>query len=185
MKLTRKRQIKNNIVVHHEITINVNTSNTDFFEQTKETLVNFFKENTQHEIQMTLIRVMQKIDPATGAILVEESVPFHSKQESVFSSTNLEDLIESMKAKVLESFSIFLRNVSGWALKTVEKLEITASKLSPLKGSSHFELPEKLRNSKGVVNMNNKNDNECFKWAITRVFNPVDHNKGNISYLRE
>ena len=108
---------------------------------------------------------MQKIDPATGNISVEESVPFHSKQESVFSSTNLEDLIESMKAKVLESFSTFLRNVSGCVLKSVEKLEITTSKLSPLKGSSHFELPEKLRNSKGLVNMNNKKDNECL-WLL-------------------
>ena len=32
----------------------------------------------------------------------------------------LEDLIESMKAKLLESFSTFLRNGSGWTLKSVE-----------------------------------------------------------------
>ena len=31
--------------------------------------------------------------------------------------------------------------------------------------------------------MNNKKDNECFKCAITRALNPVDHNKGNISKL--
>ena len=97
-----------------------------------------------------------------------------------------------MKAKVSkakESKSLFYIFKKGkWMdfIKSVEKLEITTSKSSPLKRSSHFTLPEKLRNIKRLVNMNNKKDNECFKWAITRALNPLDHNKGNIlKILRE
>ena len=75
----------------------MNTTPTDFLERTKKTLIKFFKEKPQHKIQIALIGVLQKIEPATGAILVEESVPFYSKQESVLSLTNLEDMIGSAK----------------------------------------------------------------------------------------
>ena len=111
----------------------MNTSPTDFLERMKETLIIFFKEKPQHKIQITLMCVMQKVYSSTGRILAEEHVPFHLKQESVSTSTDLEELFKTMKTKILESFSTYIKNGSGWTLKSVVKLEITTSNLIPLK----------------------------------------------------
>lgn len=45
----------------------------------------------------------------------------------------------------------------------------------PASGKSYIPLPNKLSNTKAIVNIMN-NDNRCFKWAVTRALNPVkDH----------
>ena len=41
-----------------------------------------------------------------------------------------------------------------------------------MKGSSYIPLPEYLANKKGIINMKNE-DEECFKWCVTRALNPV------------
>ena len=70
---------------------------------------------------------MQEIVLTTGNILDEEHVSFHSKQEIVFELTDLEDLYKKMFAKILESFSTYVKNGSGWTLKSVVKMQITRS----------------------------------------------------------
>ena len=44
-----------------------------------------------------------------------------------------------------------------------------------LGGSSYIPLPDFLAAKKAIVNLKNE-DNECFKWAITRALNPVENN---------
>ena len=116
---------------------------------------------------------MMRVDPATGKITNEEQASFNSNQESILESTNLEEVYERMITKILEAFSTYLKNGSGWVLKKVVRLDITLSRLRPLRGSSHIPLPETILKKKALINMKN-DDDECFKWAVTRALNPVD-----------
>ena len=44
-------------------------------------------------------------------------------------------------------------------------------------GTSHIKLPKKLDHPrKGLINIQNIDDNECFKWCLVRYLNPADHN---------
>ena len=43
------------------------------------------------------------------------------------------------------------------------------SELKPLKGSSYIPLPSCLASKKAIINMQNE-DEECFKWSITRAW---------------
>lgn len=43
-------------------------------------------------------------------------------------------MYEKMIEKIIEAFSTFLSNGSGWTLKRVVRLDITVNKLNPLKG---------------------------------------------------
>ena len=48
-----------------------------------------------------------------------------------------------------------------------------------------FRFPSSQQQRKAIINLKNK-DNECFKWAITRVLNPVEKNSEHIDKkLRE
>ena len=58
-------------------------------------------------------------------------------------------------------------------------------KYTPLAGSCYIPLPGFLAAKKAIINLKNEDD-ECFKWAITRALNPVEKNSESIDIkLRE
>ncbi|PFX14417.1 hypothetical protein AWC38_SpisGene21421 [Stylophora pistillata] len=67
---------------------------------------------------------------------------------------------------------------------TIEKIMqlMKAKQYNPLNGSSYIELPKALKGKKAIINMENQ-DNECFKWCITRVLYPVEKNPQRITKI--
>ena len=64
-------------------------------------------------------------------------------------------------------------------------LDFLTVKYEPLDGSSYILLPGFLAVKKAIINLKNE-DQECFKWAITRALNPVEKNSERIDKkLRE
>ena len=133
-----RRLLGENVINHYTINSIGNTSPRDFLNYVRNTTINFLNENRQNKVRISLITTMMRVDPATGIVTNEEEVPFNSLQESVFASTDLEQLFEKMTTKILESFATYLKNGSGWFLKNVVRLDLTLSKLNPLKGSSYI-----------------------------------------------
>ena len=58
--------------------------------------------------------------------------------------------------------------------------KINTATYKPLKGSSDTSLPVELSNKSAIINMKN-DDNECFKWCITKALNPTDNNPQRIT----
>ena len=50
----------------------------------------------------------------------------------------------------------------------------------PLRGSTFFPLPQKIAEKKSVMNIKN-DDDQCFKWSVTRAWHPVDKNAERIT----
>ena len=70
---------------------------------------------------------------------------------------------------------------SGWIIDSVIDHTISISKYNPLAGSSYIELPKALNHPrKGLINIQNIDDNECFKWSIVRYLNPANHHPARI-----
>jgi len=49
----------------------------------------------------------------------------------------------------------------------------------PSKGTSYLPLPGKLRKKKGIISLQNEDD-ECFNWCITRAMYPKEKDQGRI-----
>ena len=181
----RGRLLGNNVLGQYTIHSRVNTSPRDFLDCTKNVVIKFLKEHPQNKVQLALVCIMVRFDPTTGDIVAEEQAYFNSAMEIIYEATDLHEVYERIKTKILESFSTYLKNGSGWVLKKVVRLDITLSKFKPMKGSSHIPLPKKMRNKSAIINMKNEDD-QCFKWAATRALNPVKKNPGRITKeLRE
>ena len=58
-------------------------------------------------------------------------------------------------------------------------LDLHTLKYEPLGGSSYIPIPAFLAAKKAIINLRNEDD-ECFKWAITRALNPVEENSERI-----
>ena len=173
------RRLLGNAIAHYEIQNRTSTSPTDFLNNTRDLVTNFFRDNPNTKFQITLNFVVTKVD-ASGAVVSEEETGRSSKQEPVYSVTDVDEVYDRMKDKIIESFASYMRNGSGWQLKKVVKLTITKSRLNPLRGSSHIPLPNKIKNTKALINPKN-NDDQCFKYAVTRALNPVTRDAERIS----
>ena len=73
---------------------------------------------------------------------------------------------------IIERMTNFMKLCSGWRFRSIVKLDVHTVKYTPLKGSSYIPLP-KMLSKQAIINLKNE-DNQCFKWAITRALNPKD-----------
>ena len=90
-----------------------------------------------------------------------------------------------MKETVLESLAKFQRQVSNWRFRSVLSLNLHIVKCKPLRGSTYIWLPSFLAAKKAINNLKHEDD-ECFKWIVTRALNPVEKNSKSIDRkLRE
>ena len=127
---------------------------------------------------------MEKVDLKSGEMIAKEAA-FHSETEVNLESTDSNELFSKMKETVLESLSKFQRQGSNWRFHSVLSLDLHAEKYVSLGGSSYIPLSKFLAAKKAIINIKNEDD-ECFKWAITRALNPVEKNSERIDKkLRE
>ena len=137
------------------------------------------------KIYMSLKCVMGKLNPADNVEVTDET-HFRSKCQVLLDEMEYGELYDKISETLLESFAKYQKNGSGWRLKSVEHLDVRVFKYKPLKGSSYIPLPKKLKNKKAIINIANKDDDECFKWAVARALNMVeDHPERVTKTLRE
>ena len=75
-----------------------------------------------------------------------------------------------------------LGKVSGWIIDSVNYHTISNSKYNPLTGSSNVKLLKDLDHpKKGLINIQNIDDNKCCKQSIVRYRNPADLNPEGIT----
>ena len=127
---------------------------------------------------------MVRNDPKT-----EEEVSvvahFRSKTHKLIGIDDTEESLNTMKEKMLESFSEYQKRGSGWRLRRVDLLEIHIGEYQPLRGKGYVPLSETIRKKKAIINMKNDDDDddECFKWAVTRALNPTEDNPQRITRI--
>ena len=71
---------------------------------------------------------------------------------------------------------------SEWIIDSVIEHNISISKYNPLAESSYIKLQKELDHPrKGLINIQNIDNNECFKCSIVTYLNLTDHNQGRIT----
>ena len=87
------------------------------------------------------------------------SVYFNSASKTVI---NFEYNLDKCFQEILYRIGIWINEVSGWVIESIEAQYVNISIYSPLSGGTYIELPHKLKHSmKGLINIKN-NDNKRF-----------------------
>ena len=114
----------------------------------------------------------------TTLILVFKMIKTEDKTKYDTFYTNLKTEIISMKVTLMmwhwSIYTIIISNIqkyvekgSGWIIDY-----ISISKYDLLNGSHYIKLPIELDHPrKGLSNIQNNDDNECFKWLIMNALN--------------
>ena len=93
-----------------------------------------------------------------------------------FEGTNPEAIVDAMLEVIREQFHrVESMEGSGWMLESFDHVMLAFSEIPAIVGSSYKPLPMELelRRENGIVNVKNSDDDQCFKWAITRYLNPI------------
>lgn len=96
------------------------------------------------------------------------------KPEIIYISTDLEEIYKTMMERFNELIDQFQNQGSGWQFDYVMRFDIGIAPYNPLSGSSYIPLPSFVANKKAVINVENLNDHECFKWAVTSAVFPKE-----------
>ena len=134
---------------------------------------------------MILHCIMERYKVRSGEIITANPA-FHSNIMINVKGSDTDDLYSEMTQVISGKITRFRRTGSNWNFRTVINLEVHMVDYKTLKGNSYIPLPKALRGKRAIINPKNKNDNECFKWAVTRALNPKDQHPERIDReLRE
>ncbi len=120
----------------------------------------------------------QKVYTVLKCVLVKHNLKtgdrifsdFNGRRKTHTITTELGETYKEIKDKMLESLAKYQKEGSGWQVYSIKGLDISVVKFNPLDGSGYSKLPPFISNKKAVINMKN-NDDQCFKWAVTRALN--------------
>ena len=115
----------------------------------------------------------------TGEVITANP-SFRSNTEIILEATDLNKIYGDAVNKIQESIAKFQMLGSNWRFRSVDKLDINTKIYEPLRGDSYIPLPNKLENKKAIINPQNEEDEECFKWSITIAVNYQNGQKKSI-----
>ena len=85
-------------------------------------------------------------------------------------------------ATIISNTKKSLGKISDWIIDLFIDHTINISKCNTLARNSYLKLPKELGHPrKGLINIQNTDDNECFKWSIVRPVNPAYHHPARIT----
>ncbi len=123
------------------------------------------------KVYTVLLCLMGRENPKTG---VTETTIMHAKSKTRTITTDFDTKYTEIVDMTLENISRFVRRRCGWRLRSIVEFEIFVVSFEPLGGEGYSgPIPTRLKGKHAIINMKNNND-ECFKWAVTRASNPVE-----------
>ena len=130
------------------------------------------------KFEITLVLVVKKIESEDKTNNFYSS----SKAEIIISKSDIDDAFQWIYTTIISNIQKSLGKVSGWITDSVTDHTISISHYNPLAGSSQIKLPKELEDQrKGLINIQNIDDNKCFKWCLIRYLNPAEHNPRRIT----
>lgn len=124
----------------------------------------------------------KEIPNADGTITEEKRQNYISTQ--TFQAFNKHDIETDLPTAYKDLFSKFdeqEQQESGWHLSQLIQIEVNTAKSGPLEASSYIELPQQVKNTRGVINIQNK-DNMCFIWAVLAHLHPIETHAERVTH---
>ena len=137
------------------------------------------RENRRTRVRMTLNCEMTRKELFSESTQILNAF-FHSETVENLEGTDEREVYEGSVQTIEERIQNFNQRGSNWRFERVLSLDIHFTDFIPIRGSTFIPLPRKIRDKKAVINMKN-DDDQCFKWSVTRSLDPVEKNSERIT----
>lgn len=130
----------------------------------------------QSILKVNVVFIANFVKPQNGETDLKH---FSTRNNIIDRNTNLKNwYLEHVTNKILTKLEEFQERDSGWALYQIVQLKVNINTFSPITGgifSTYTKLPDFVKNTKGVLNIEN-DDQFCFLWCITAFLHPAAQN---------
>ena len=142
---------------------------TAFLNLVRDSAIQTMEGERNTKVRIIITCEMKSVSILTGEEVTREA-SFSSNSEIILAATDVITLIREMEEKVLERSINYNKLGSNCVLSKILKMDINFINYVPISGGSYIELPTELKNKKAIINIKNE-DNQCFKWVVTRALN--------------
>ena len=143
-----------------------------FFKRIRNKIASLIIRQKLTKVKLMLNCLMSKTNRVSGEY-IEVNPTFLSKNKVNLEANDAFKIFDEMVEEVMINMANYQKEGSNLQFERVNELIIPFAKFQPLGGSSYMPLPARLHNKKAIVNMKNE-DQECFKWCVTRALNPAE-----------
>ena len=141
-------------------------------DKVKAHIYSFFKKMTSLKFQIVLHVKFKKLNEEH----VEGEAFFCGRNRRILDISEFRKLYQESKEKIWHSFDQWLKEGSGWVIKSIEKLTLEMCEYRPYQGSSYIKSPSWVLATRSVLNIENFSDNMCFLWHIAAAIYPTPVN---------
>ena len=132
------------------------------------------------KFETTLVLEFKKIQNYDKTLY--HTLYLNSKAETIINESDIDNVFKSICNSITSNIQKSLGQSSGWVLDSVIVHNIIIWEYNILTGSSYIKLPKELDHPrKGLVNIQNIDNNECFKWCLVRYLHPADCSPAKIT----
>ena len=151
----------------------------EFMQIARRDIAQLMRENRQARVRMILNCEMTRKELFSESTQILNTF-FHSETVENLEGTDEREIYDGFMQTIEERIQNFNQRGSNWRFERVLSLDVHFTDFQPLRGSTFLPLPSKISTKKAVINMKN-NDDQCFKWSVTRALNPVDVHPERVS----
>ena len=144
----------------------------EFMQIARRDILKPMRENRQTRVRMILTCEMTRKELFSESTQILNSY-FNSETVENLEGTDESTVYDRSIQTIEERIQNFNQRGSNWRFQRVLSLDVHFTDFQPLRGSTFLPLLSKISTKKAVINMKN-NDDQCFKWSVTRALNPVD-----------
>ena len=144
----------------------------EFMQLARRDILKLMRENRQTRVRMILTCEMTRKELFSESTQILNAF-FNSETVENLEGTDESAVYDRFIQTIEERIQNFNQRGSNWRFQRVLSLDAHFTDFQPLRGSTFLPLPSKISTKKAVINMKN-NDDQCFKWSVTRALNPVD-----------
>ena len=128
----------------------------------------------------TLALVFKKIE--SGDKTKCDTFLSSSKSGIITNESHIDDVFQSIYTKITTNLQKFSGNSLGWIIDSVINHTVSISKYNPLAGSSYIKLTKEIEHpGKWLINVQNFDNKECFRWCLVRYLSSTDQNPRRIA----
>jgi len=115
---------------------------------------------------------------------IQEPQMFTSQHETLHDEKEFGEFLTTTADDIIKQEKDFQERKCGWKLHNITSLTLNLNKILPVLKSSFRQIPSLIKNRAAVINPQNVEDEESFKWAVLVPLNMSDHS-GRIENLKK
>ena len=139
-----------------------------------ENIVNISGQQHSQKVQfnsvINLVKPIQTNDDLSSSQPNRISIHVASKMERVDFGGPADKTFHAMVEQMLLTLNNFASHASGWTLDQIVNIEIRLAKAKPIRALSYLALPGKLAHTCSVLNIRNREDENCFLYCYTAAY---------------